>query len=63
VVSVAVGLGTLKGEDEGEGRVGLDGITALLRPTGEFGGFSENGEKIIEVRGRKRFNRVHLALT
>jgi hypothetical protein len=26
------------GEDGGEGRVGLDGITALLRPTGELGG-------------------------
>jgi hypothetical protein len=34
VVSVVVGVGTLKGEDGGEGRVGLDGITALLHPTG-----------------------------
>ena len=40
MVSVAVGVGTLMGEDGGEGGVGLDGITALLRLTtaGGLGG-------------------------
>ena len=34
MVCVAVGVGTLMGEDGGEGSVGLGGITALLRLTG-----------------------------
>ena len=38
MVSVLVGVGTLMGEDGGEGRVGLDGITALLRLTDGLGG-------------------------
>jgi len=38
VISVLVGVGTLMGEDGGEGRVGLDGITALLRLTDGLGG-------------------------
>jgi hypothetical protein len=38
VVSVVVGVGTLKGEGGIEGIVGLDRITALLRATGELGG-------------------------
>ena len=38
MVCVAVGVGTLMGEDGGEGSVGLGGITALLRLTGGLGG-------------------------
>ena len=41
MVCVAVGVGTLMGEDGGEGSVGLGGITALLRLTGGLGGFTE----------------------
>ena len=62
MISVLVGVRTLMGEDGGEGRVGLDGITALLRLT-DWERVSENGKKIIEVRGGKRFIRVHLAFT
>ena len=45
MISVLVGVGTLMGEDGGEGRVGLDGITALLRLTDGLGGLVKIGKK------------------